>query len=126
MVDLARRACAAEGGGLPLEQGKGLIDKGFRRLGRLAARKRTRAGEPSLDIGEIFRVVAVRDFEQAQQAALVVRVTDAATDGGPGLHAVGANGGRGGRRQAQAQGQANGDDGGDGEGAGGDGDDVGG
>eukprot|EP00965_Chrysotila_dentata_P051556 1710356-Pleurochrysis_carterae.AAC.1 len=76
MVDLARRACAAEGGGLPLERVKGLIAEGFRRLRRLAsARKRTRAGEPPLDIGETFKVVAVRDFEQAQRAALVVRVT---------------------------------------------------
>eukprot|EP00965_Chrysotila_dentata_P136679 4520218-Pleurochrysis_carterae.AAC.1 len=70
MVDLARRACAAEGGGLPLERGKGLITEGFRRLRRLATRKRTQAGEPPLDIGEIFRVVAAKDFEQAQQAAL--------------------------------------------------------
>eukprot|EP00965_Chrysotila_dentata_P110231 3642458-Pleurochrysis_carterae.AAC.1 len=29
MVDLTRRACVAEGGGIPLERGKGLIAEGF-------------------------------------------------------------------------------------------------
>eukprot|EP00965_Chrysotila_dentata_P093114 3075547-Pleurochrysis_carterae.AAC.1 len=70
MVDLARRACVAEGGGLPLERDKGLIDEGFRRLRRLAARRRTRAGKPPLDIGEIFRVVAITDFEQVRRRPL--------------------------------------------------------
>eukprot|EP00965_Chrysotila_dentata_P000050 1643-Pleurochrysis_carterae.AAC.1 len=51
MVDLARRACVAEGGGIPLERGRKLIGEGFRRLRRMAALKRTRLGEPPLDIG---------------------------------------------------------------------------
>eukprot|EP00965_Chrysotila_dentata_P022028 729631-Pleurochrysis_carterae.AAC.1 len=42
MADLARRACVAEGGGIPLEKGRALLADGFRRLRRRAARKRTR------------------------------------------------------------------------------------
>eukprot|EP00965_Chrysotila_dentata_P225344 6194699-Pleurochrysis_carterae.AAC.1 len=76
MAELTRRACVAEGGGIPLETGKKLLGEGFRRLRRLAALKRTRSGEPPSDIGAVFARVISHDYKDALRTDLVVRAAD--------------------------------------------------
>eukprot|EP00965_Chrysotila_dentata_P173369 5723050-Pleurochrysis_carterae.AAC.1 len=74
MVDLARRACAVEGG-LPLEVGKKLVEDGFLRLRLAATARRTTPGAPALDIGAIFSAVLVRDLGDALRTDLITRTT---------------------------------------------------